>query len=327
MRNSIGVSKLVAVAALVGLFSGIASAQWKPAQELRIVNGFAPGGGGDILCRIMAAALEPVLGKSVIVENKAGANGFIAAEYVTKAKPDGHTVVFVTMAMLTVSPYIPGNSVPIDVDKSLTPIGALADIPIIAVTHANAPFGTMAELIARAKANRGKMSYGSGGVGSIGHLSGELMNSMAGTDLLHVSYRGGAPAMVDLIAGRLDLMIGNMPDFMGAIADKRVKPIAFAGTEPKPQIPGLPLVSATLPGFVSQNWFAFMGPPGMDPDAVKTWTAALGKVLSDPETRAKLDKAGFFPLTGQTAELQRLIADDRKRWQKVIADSGIKLQQ
>lgn len=302
-----------------------ANAQWKPTQEPRIVLGFAPGGGGDILSRIMAAGLEPIFGKPVVIENRAGANGFIAAEQAARSKPDGHTIAFVTMSMLTVAPYVPGNKLPIDVDKALTPVATLADIPIIAITSTQAPFDNVAQLIARARANPGKLSYGSAGVASIGHLSGELLNSLAGTDLTHVVYKGGSQAMIDLIAGRIDLMIGNMPDFVGAIGDKRLKPLASAGTQPIPQLPGVGLLSSSLPGFVAQNWFALMGPAGMDREAIAGWSAALQKVLSQPEIRSRLDAAGFEPLSGRTDELERLISEDRKRWQKVIVDAKIRM--
>jgi tripartite-type tricarboxylate transporter receptor subunit TctC len=318
---------MVGTALLMGALLGAssASAQWKPTQEPRIVIGFAAGGGADILSRIMATGLEPIFGKPVIIENRAGANGFIAAEQAARSRPDGHTIAFVTMSMLTVAPYVPGNKLPIEVDKSLTPVATLADIPIIAITATQAPFDNVAQLIARAKANPGKMTYGSAGVASIGHLSGELLNALAGTDLTHVVYKGGSQAMVDLIAGRIDLMIGNMPDFVGAIGDKRLKPLAFAGTQTRPQLPGVPLMSASLPGFVAQNWFALMGPAGMDREAIAGWSAAVQKVLSHPEIRSRLDAAGFDPLSGRTDELERLIGEDRKRWQKVIVDAKIRM--
>jgi len=301
------------------------AADWKPTQEPRIVLGFAAGGGGDILSRIMAAGLEPLIGKPIIVENRAGANGFIAAEHAARAKPDGHTLAFVTMSMMTVAPYVPGNKLPIDVDKALLPLAPLADIPIIAITHTQAPFDSIPALIARAKANPGKMNYGTAGVASIGHLSGELFNALAGTDLQHVAYKGGSQAMVDLIGGRIDLMIGNMPDFVAAIADRRLKPLAFAGTRVKDQLPGLPLMSASLLGFVAQNWFALMVPAGTDPGVIAAWSNAIQKALAQAEIRERLSKAGFDPLSGRTAELQQLIVDDRKRWQKVIVESKIRM--
>jgi tripartite-type tricarboxylate transporter receptor subunit TctC len=307
----------------LGMLAPVSAADWKPTQEPKVVLGFAAGGGADILCRILAIGLEPIFGKPLIVENRAGANGFIAADQAARSKPDGHTMAFVTMSMMTVAPYVPGNKLPIDVDKALLPVATLADIPIIAITHTQAPFNDIAALIARAKAQPGKLNYGSAGVASIGHLSGELFNSLAGTDLQHVSYKGGAQAMVDLIAGRIDLMIGNMPDFMGAIADRRLKPLAFAGTRGKPQLPDLPLVSASLPGFVAQNWFALMAPAGTDAAVISAWSGAIQKVLAQPDIQERLAKAGFDPLSGQTAELQRLIADDRKRWQRVISESKI----
>jgi len=316
---------LMAVTALT-LATGHAQAQWKPSQDVKIMIGFAPGGGGDTLTRIVGAALEPHLGQRVIVENNAGANGYIAAEQASKAKPDGHTAVFVTMSMLTVAPYLPGNTLPIDIHKALTPIGVLADIPMIMVTYQNAPFNNVPELLARAKANPGKMSFASGGVGSIGHVGGEFINLVAGTDILHVPYRGGAPAMVDLMAGRVDIQIGPMPDFVGAIAEKKLKPVALASPEPVALYPGLPFIKDTVPGFVAQNWFALMAPAGTDAAAIKGWNDALAKVMADPAVQKRLADNGFIPMKGTVEEMVALTKDGQARWPKVIADAKIKIE-
>ncbi|MBM3505136.1 MAG: tripartite tricarboxylate transporter substrate binding protein [Alphaproteobacteria bacterium] len=319
------VKTLLALTALA-LAGGEAQAQWKPTQDVKIMIGFAPGGGGDTLTRIVASALEPHLGKRVIVENNAGANGFIAAEAVSKARPDGHTAVFATMSMLTVAPYLPGNTLPIDIHKALMPVGVLADIPMIMVTYQNAPFNTVPELIARAKANRGKMSFASGGVGSIGHVAGEYINLAVGTDILHVPYRGGAPAMVDLMAGRVDLQIGPMPDFVGAIAEKKLKPLALASAEPVALYPGLPFLKDSVPGFVAQNWFGLMTPAGTPAETIKGWNDALAKVLADADVRKRLADNGFIPMKGEVGEMVALIKDGQARWPKVIQDAKIKVE-
>lgn len=316
----------VVAAGMLALAAGPAQAQWKPTQEIKILCGFTPGGGGDALTRIVASALEPHLGKKIIVENPAGANGFIAAEQAAKAKPDGHTAVFVTMSMLTVAPYLPGNTLPIDIHKALTPIGIMADIPMIMVTYQNAPFNTVPELLARAKANPGKMSFASGGVGSIGHVGGEFINLVSGTDILHVPYRGGAPAMADLMAGRVDVQIGPMPDFVGAIAEKKLKPLALASPEPVALYPGLPFVKDAVPGFVAQNWFSLMAPAGTPPEVIKGWNDALAKVLADPDIRKKFADSGFLPMKGSVEEMVALTKDGQARWPKVIQDAKIKIE-
>ncbi|MSQ49797.1 MAG: tripartite tricarboxylate transporter substrate binding protein [Betaproteobacteria bacterium] len=302
-----------------------AEAQWKPKQSVRIMVGYPAGGSGDLLCRLVAAALEPIFGQGVIVENNTGALGFIAAEQAARAKPDGHTAVFITMSMLTVAPYLPGNVVPIDIDKALTPIGVLADIPMIMVTYQNAPFNTVPELIALAKANPGKITFASGGVGSIAHIGGELINLVAGTQIVHVPYRGGPPATADLMAGRVDIQMGPLPDFVSGIAAKKLKPIALGSPQPVEHFPGLPFIKDTIPGFVAQNWYALMAPAGLDPQAQKGWNDALANVLSSPAVRKTLDERGFVPMTGQAAEMIALIKDGRGRWPKVIQDAKIKL--
>ncbi len=317
--------KALVVMIALSLACDQAEAQWKPKQSVRIMVGYPAGGSADLLCRLVAVALEPVFGQSVIVENNTGALGFIAAEQAARAKPDGHTAVFMTMSMLTVAPYLPGNVVPIDVDKALTPIGVLADIPMIMVTYQNAPFNTVAELIALAKANPGKMTFASGGIGSIAHIGGEFINLVAGTRLVHVPYRGGPPATADLMAGRVDIQMGPVPDFVSGIAAKKLKPIALASPQPVALFPGLPYIKDTVPGFLAQNWYGLMAPAGLDSQAQRGWNDALANVLTNPAVRKALDERGFVPMTGQVAEMIALTKDGRGRWPKVIQDAKIKL--
>ena len=320
------VAKVVVAAGLLALAAGQAQAQWKPTQDIKILCGFTPGAGGDTLTRIVASGLEKQFGKKIIVENPAGANGFIAAEQAAKAKPDGHTAVFVTMSMLTVAPYLPGNTLPIDIHKELMPIGVMADIPQLLVTYQAAPFNSVQEMLARAKANPGKMTFASGGVGSIGHIGGEYINLVSGTDLLHVPYRGGAPAMADLMAGRVDLQIGPLPDFVGAIAEKKLKPLALASPNPVALYPGLPYLNDSVPGLMAQSWFALSAPAGTAPEVIKGWNDALAKALADPEVTKRLADNGFTPMKGNVEEMVQLTKEGQARWPKVIQDAKIRVQ-
>ena len=313
----------VSIALMIAV--GSAQAQWKPKQSVKIMIGFPAGGSGDFLCRVLGLALEPIFSQPVVVENNTGATGFIAAQQAARANPDGHTVVFVTMSMLTVLPFLPGSALPIDIHKALTPLGILADIPVLMVTHQGAQFNTVPELIARAKTYPGKMSFASGGIGTIAHISGEYINLAMGTDIVHIAYRGGPPATLDLMAGRVDFQIGPMPDFLAGIAGKKLKPVALASSQPVERFPGLPFIKETIPGFEAQNWFALMAPVGLSPEIRRGWNEALGKVLADPDVRKKLEDNGFIPMTGQTAEMSALIKDGLARWPKVIQDAKIKL--
>lgn len=328
IRNPSRRAVLAGGAAALALGSGLgpARAQWKPTRDMRILNGFAAGGAGDMLCRIMADALGPIFGRSVIVDTRTGANGFIAADVVASGAPDGHSATLVTMSMMTVAPQLPGMTVPFNVQTDLTPLGSLAKIYVIAVVPPNSPYHSIEDLVKAAKAKPGTLNFGSAGIGSAPHLAGELFNSLAGTKLVHIPYRGGAAAMVEVMAGRLDLIIGNMPDFLGSITQGKLRALAFAGSEAAPQLPNIPLISATVPGYQVENWFGFAGPKNLPPEIARAWTDAMVKALADPAVRKRLDQAGLARLSGTADEMRKLVADDRARWGKVIADANIRVQ-
>jgi tripartite-type tricarboxylate transporter receptor subunit TctC len=244
LRRRTVLSALAAVAASTTLPLH-AQAEWRPNRPIRLFNGFAAGGSGDLVSRIIADGLKNVLGQSVVVETRAGASGFIAAEAVARSAPDGYTIGFATMSMFAVAPQMPGMKIPIDVQKELTPIGTIANIFSLMVSAPDAPFKTVPELVAYAKANPGKVTYASAGTGSIGHLAGELFRRQAGVDMVHVPYKGGSQAMIDLQAGRVHLLLGNMSDYLQQVKAGSLRGIAFGGERGSPQLPGLPRRGAT----------------------------------------------------------------------------------
>ena len=227
------------------------------------ICGFAPGGTADLLCRILADAVTPEIGQKVIVDTKTGASGFIANETVANAAPDGRTIGLAAMAAMCVSPVMPGQKLPINVDTDLTPIASIAGVYNMLVFGKHVPFRTVPELIEQAKKNPGKLSYASAGNGTSQHLAGELFKKMAGVNLLHVPYRGGAPAIQDMVAGNCDMMFGNMPEFLGQIGGGGSDPdrLRLAAC-PRRCFPNLPLISQFLPGFEVVNWFAVFGSQG-----------------------------------------------------------------
>ncbi|WP_372623146.1 Bug family tripartite tricarboxylate transporter substrate binding protein [Falsiroseomonas sp.] len=317
---------LLAGSALLACSGLPAAAQpaWKPTREVRIICGFAPGGAGDLLCRLMADALRPQWGQTVVVETRSGAGGMISAEACARAAPDGHTVVMTTMGMLTVTPQIPGVSLPIAVETDLTPLAALAGIYTVLVANPQAPFRDVPGLIAHARANPQRLAYGSAGAGSAPHLAAELFARMAGVEFTHVPYRGGAPAMTDLVAGRVQFMFGNMPEFLGQIRAGGLRAIAFGGSAAAPALPDLPLVKQWLPDYDVTNWFGFSGPGRMPAEIRAAWNAALQAALRDPTTRGKMIEAGMEILGGSTADFDARIARDRQRWGGVIQAAGIR---
>ena len=305
---------------------GMAQSPWKPARDVRIMNGFAAGGSGELVCRIIAEAVRPLFGQNVIVDTQAGANGFIAAQAVARAAPDGHTVGMATMSMLTISPQLPGVKLPMNVETELTPIANVAGIYILLVVSPDAPFRTVPELIAYAKANPGAVSYASAGVGSAPHLAAELFRSQAGIDIVHVPYKGGAPAMIDVAAGRVQMMFGNLSDFLGQVKGGKLRGLAFGGDRAAPALPDLPLIKQWLPKYSVSNWFSIVGPGQLPPNIASAWNAALQKGLAEPAMQSRLTELGAEVLVGSTERFNAEIATYRANWAGVIRSAGIKAE-
>jgi tripartite-type tricarboxylate transporter receptor subunit TctC len=312
------------LSAALTLGPGALRAQTAIPGDVRLLCGFPPGGTADLLCRILAEALKPEVGQTVIVETKSGASGFIANETVAKAAPDGRTIGLVPMAAMCVSPVMPGQKLPIDVDADLVPIGTVASVYNLLVVGKHVPFRTVPELIDYAKKNPGKLSYGSTGNGTSQHLAAELFKKMAGVNLLHVPYRGGAPAIQDMVSGTCDMMFGNMPEFLGQIAGGGLVPIAFGSPRPSPLLPNVPTIAQTLPGFSVVNWFGVSGPKGLPDGLVGTWNKALRAAVATPDVQKRFADNAMDTMIGSPQDMKATIAADRAKWAGVIRDAGIR---
>lgn len=319
-RTFVGAGSMVALGALAGF---PAHAQ-KITGDARILCGFPPGGTADLLCRILADALKSEIGQNVIVETKSGASGFIANETVATAPTDGRTVGLAAMAAMCVSPVMPGQKLPINVDTDLTPIANIAGVYNMLVYGKQVPFKTVPEMIAYAKANPGKLTYASAGNGTSQHLAGELFKKMAGVNIVHVPYRGGAPAIQDIVAGNVQMMFGNMPEFLGQIAGGNLIPIAFGSPRVSPLFPNLPLMSTFLPGYEVVNWFAIFGPKALPAGMVDTWNKALRAAVAKPEVQKRFVESGMDTIIGSPQQLKDTIVADRKKWQEVIQVAGMR---
>jgi tripartite-type tricarboxylate transporter receptor subunit TctC len=311
-------------AAAFGLAGSPAWAQAKISGDVRFFCGFPPGGTADLLCRILADALKPEIGQNVIVETKSGASGFIANETVANSPPDGRTVGLAAMAAMCVSPAMPGQKLPINVDTDLTPIAGIVGVYNMLVFGKHVPFRTVPELIEQAKKNPGKISYASAGNGTSQHLAGELFKKMAGVNLLHVPYRGGAPAIQDIVAGNCDVMFGNMPEFLGQISGKNLIPIAFGSPRQSPMFPDLPLISQFVPGYSVVNWFAVFGPRGLPADLIELWNKALRAAVAKADVQKRFVDNGMDTIIGSPADLKAIIVADRKKWAEVIQEAGMR---
>jgi tripartite-type tricarboxylate transporter receptor subunit TctC len=311
-------------AAALGLVGSPAWAQAKVSGDVRFFCGFPPGGTADLLCRILADALKPEIGQNVIVETKSGASGFIANETVANAPPDGRTVGLAAMAAMCVAPVMPGQKLPINVDTDLTPIANIVGVYNMLVFGKHVPFRTVPELIEQAKKNPGKISYASAGNGTSQHLAGELFKKMTGVNLLHVPYRGGAPAIQDIVAGNCDIMFGNMPEFLGQIGGKNLIPIAFGSPRQSPMFPDLPLISQFVPGYSVVNWFGVFGSRSLPADLTDVWNKALRAAVAKPDVQKRFLDNGMDTIIGTPAELKATIVADRKKWAEVIQEAGMR---
>jgi tripartite-type tricarboxylate transporter receptor subunit TctC len=316
----------IAASAALGLAWAVPVRAQQLTGDVTFLNGFPPGGTSDLIGRLLANALNPIIKQKVIVEQRTGAGGFIAAAAAARAAPDGHTIFLTTMGIMTITPQIPGPKLPVDVDKELTPISNCAGVYNLLVANPNGPFKTVPELIDYAKKNPGKLTYASAGNGSSQHLSGELFKRLAGVDILHVPYRGGAPAIVDIVAGRTDMMFGNMPEFLGQIRGGGLMPIAFGGPKPSPLFPKLPLISNWLPEYQVSNWFGIVGPAELPGNWVNYWSRALNAAMRDPKFVQLMGDNGMEILAGTPEEFKATIAADRKRWGEVIRSAGIRAE-
>lgn len=307
----------------LALMAGPAMAQTFPSKEIRFINGFPAGGTSDIIGRVLAEQLTKQLGKTVVVDNKAGASGMIAALETAKSPPDGHTILLASMAMMTVLPQMVKTSV--DVDKDLVTIGNVASVYNILVVGRDTAFRSWQDVQAAAKANPEKVTCATVGSGSSQQLSCALFMALTGTRLTQVPYRGGAPAIVDMVGGRVDMMWGNMPEFMGQIRGGGLRAIGYGADAASPLLPEVPVISKTgLKDFVIHNWFGLVGPAGMPPELVKRWNDELITAVASPELRQKFADNGLQIVTGTKADFDKEIAEDRAKWGKVIRDFNIK---
>jgi tripartite-type tricarboxylate transporter receptor subunit TctC len=316
--------QLAALAAALLLPLAYVHAQDLPKKTLTIVVGFAAGGAADHAARVVAKRLAENLGTSVVVDNKPGAGGNIAHQSVVRAEPDGSVILLGSIGPLAIAPHL--MKVGYDPQKDLAPLTMGMDFPNVLVVPPSLGVKTVSELIALAKRDS-SLNYGSTGVGSASHLAGELFNQMAGVDVVHVPFKGGAPAMIDLLAGRISMYFATMSTAGPHIATGKLIPLATTGLKRAPFLPELPtLDEAGLTGFVATNWYAFVAPGKTPAPVLDRWNQELVKAIRSPEVEAELTRAGLLPAPGTREELARRIDSESKTWGKVIAERKITAQ-
>jgi tripartite-type tricarboxylate transporter receptor subunit TctC len=310
------------------LLAAIGCALPAAAQEgnIRIVSGFAAGGASDLVSRFVAEQVGPLLNVRATVENRTGANGVIGAAEVARNTPDGNTVFQCPMSTLAIAPQLQGATLPIDPGEALAPIANIALSSYGFVVAANGPYRGVPDVLAAAKARPGMVSFGSAGVGSAQHLSGELLKQKTGVDMTHVPYRGATPAMVDILGGRTDFMITNLADISRQVADGGLRLLAIGDSSPSALFPDVPPLARLVPGFDVTGWFGICGPHGMPPQVVARWEEALRKALANPVLLKRLTDSGLNPLFEDSATFGRRLASDRSTWREVINSVGVRAQ-
>jgi tripartite-type tricarboxylate transporter receptor subunit TctC len=304
------------------LFVAVAHADF-PQKPVRIIVPVAPGGANDILARILGPRLTEIWGQQVLVENRAGGGGIIGAGFVAKAKPDGHTLVLGSISHIVLAPTIFPDK-PYDPVRDFTAITQLVNQPIVLAAHPSFPAKNVKDIVALAKRRPGELIYGSPGIGSAMHLAGELLQSRAGLDLVHVPYKGGGPTVIDLVAGQVPLVFVGLAPALPHIRSGRIRGIAVAGLRRAAVLPEVPTIGETLPGYQVNFWAGVLAPAGTPAAIVSQINRDIVKIFGSPEVKKQLQEASFDVVAGTKEQFAKAIADDLRRWSPVIKVAGIK---
>ena len=320
------------VAVLAGmpwLTASAASAQtttaW-PERPVRLVVGYPPGGPNDLIARVMAPKLSALLGQTVVIENKGGSNGEIATAMVAKAAPDGYTVLFASNGALTVSPSL-GRQLPYDARKDLIAVGQVAINPMLLLVRKDLPARNVRDVIELARARPGKLNGASAGSGSVPHLGLELFKAMARLDILHVPYKGGGPAMADMMAGQTDIYFGGLATALPQVRAGNLRGLAVTSLARTAIAPEIPTIDESgLPGYDTSIWYGVLLPLGTPAPIVAKLNAALTTTTRDPDIRRQLAANGADPLESTPAGFAAFIATDLEKWTRLVHEAGIKAE-
>jgi tripartite-type tricarboxylate transporter receptor subunit TctC len=316
--------KSLPLAALMLLLPALSAAQGYPDKPLRVVVPFPAGGAADIVARHFTTRLSPLLGQQIVVDNRGGAGGVIGAENIARAPADGYNLLFASSSVLSINPHL-GARASYDVLSSFTPVIQIGDAPNVMTVHPSVPAKTVREFIALAKAKPGVLAYASNGAGTLSHLTGELFAQRAGVQMLHVPYKGAAPATIDTVAGNVSVLFAAYPSVGAQVRAGRLKALAVTSAARIAIAPELPTVAeAALKGFESSQWWGLYGPAGLPAAMVDRLNAAGNKVLATDDIRKALALDGAAPSGGTPAALAAYHKADFEKWGQVIARANIK---
>jgi tripartite-type tricarboxylate transporter receptor subunit TctC len=293
---------------------------------VKIVVGFQPGGIGDTVARLFSDAVQKQLGQRVVVENRSGANGMIAFEAIAKGKADGISLVQCTTGPMGVSPVLPGLVLPIDMNRDLQPVARFVQANWGIAVPKNSPYKTLADLIAGAKARPGTLNYGHSGIGSLQHLVAEWLAVKAGIKMQGIAYRGTGPAVIDLMGGRIDLVVTSLGDFSGQAKAGELRVLTLIDDIGSPQFPEAPQASATVPGYAVTGWVGVCGPRGLPASAIHWWEKATQAALTDPDLQKRLPDYGLTPSYEGADAFASTVKAEQARWKSVIDANNIRAE-
>jgi tripartite-type tricarboxylate transporter receptor subunit TctC len=308
----------------LSLWAAAAFAQEYPSKPLRLIVPFPPGGSNDIMARMTATQLGERLGQTVVIENKGGAGGVLGTDIAAKSPPDGYTILLISVAY-AFGPAL-YKQLPYDPETAFTPITILGRGPSALTVHPSVPVNSVKELIELAKANPGKLNYASAGVGSFQHLSCALFVNQAGIDVVHIPYKGGGPAMADVIGGQAQIVMPSLIQVVPHIKSGRLKVLGTSGAKRSSILPDVPTIAETLPGYESYNWWGLLVPAGTPKPVVDRLYAAVTELLRSKETSNRMETEGAEPVRMTSAEFGRFISAELKKWSQVAREVGIKAE-
>jgi len=316
--------KALGCALLLAQFAFPALADTWPSKPIKLVVPYPPGGSTDVTARVIADGLRPLLGQSVVIDNRPGAGGNIGGEAVAKSAPDGYTFLMATSTHVTnMSLY---KNLPYDFVQDLTPVAQTAFIPNVLVVRADLPVGNLAEFIAYVKSGQHPVNYGTAGNGSSQHLSSALFNSMVQGNMVHVPYKGGAPATADLLAGQIQCYFGPLVEVLPHIKGGKVKALGITTKKRSPLLPEVPAIGEVLPGYEVALWNGILAPAKTPAEIVNKLNEAIVKVLNQADVKARLAEQGSEPVGNSPAEFKQFIAGEVGKWKELVRISGAKVE-
>jgi tripartite-type tricarboxylate transporter receptor subunit TctC len=322
-------SRLTRQGLLAALLSVATVCAWSqgtyPHKTVRLIVPFPPGGGNDVIARVVAQKLTDKWGQTVVVDNRAGANGIVGLQALMQAPADGYTLAVGAAGPLAVNPSLYAK-LPYDPIKDFAPVTNLVNFPLLLVTHPSVPAKTTRELVALAKSKPGQLTYASPGSGNSGHLAGELFNSMAGVQIVHIPYKGQGPAQTDLMAGQVNMLYSSIPSVINQVKSGQLTAVAVGSAKRLSSIPDVPTISESgVPGYEAYSWVGLVAPAHTPPDIVRKVYRDVSDILKQRDVADKLNQQGALPVGDTPEEFAQYIRDEIAKWGKVVRDANIKL--